>query len=152
MLDPENEVDVKNGSTILGSFSNLPGPSYFNIHAGGADAITKFVLSDAPLEDCCFEADNCSAIPINTVRYEGSGGTDRAVPMARCVPLRLNPKKGRAGKFPGGITGLVLSFSFCRAPHIDFKRPLAERCRIKPEVNAAPEAYPAHDAEPRWRL
>jgi hypothetical protein len=67
MLDPENEVDVKNGSTILGSFSNLPGPSYFNIHAGGADAITKFVLSDAPLEDCCFEADNCSAIPINTV-------------------------------------------------------------------------------------
>src|SRR5215475_11807439 len=47
--DPENEVDVYNGSTLLGSFSGLAtGPSYFDIHAGPAEAITKLVLSDGP--------------------------------------------------------------------------------------------------------
>jgi hypothetical protein len=56
----------KNGSTLLGSFSNLPGPSYFDMAVGGAHAITKLVLSDGPLGDCCFETDNCSAIRINT--------------------------------------------------------------------------------------
>src|SRR5262245_19286549 len=66
--DPENEVDVYNGSTLLGSFfgsgagPGLPG-NYFNIHAGSGEAITKLVLSDGPrLDLCCFETDNYSAI------------------------------------------------------------------------------------------
>ena len=61
--DPENEVDVYNGSTLLGSFSGLSGPSYFDIHAGTGEAITKLVLSDGPPNLCCFETDNYSAIP-----------------------------------------------------------------------------------------
>jgi len=70
--DPENEVDVYNGSTFLGSFfgnqNNLGSPTgYFDIHAGAAEAITKLVLSDGPHGDCCFETDNYSAIPASAV-------------------------------------------------------------------------------------
>jgi hypothetical protein len=64
--DPENEVDVYNGSTLLGSFAgNLPltpTTGYFNLFAGSGEAITKLVLSDGP-SLCCFETDNYSAIP-----------------------------------------------------------------------------------------
>jgi hypothetical protein len=63
--DRNNEVDVYNGSTLLGSFfgeQNGPGLwGYFDIHAGSGEAITKLVLSDRG--DCCFETDNYSAIP-----------------------------------------------------------------------------------------
>ena len=66
--DPENEVDVYNGSTLLGSFSGnmsfFSFVSYFDIHAGPGEAITKLVLSDGPHGDCCFETDNYSAIPV----------------------------------------------------------------------------------------
>jgi hypothetical protein len=64
--DPDNEVDVYDGSTLLGSFFgtfNLGQPNqptyYFDIHAGPSEAITKLVLSG----NCCFETDNYSAIP-----------------------------------------------------------------------------------------
>ena len=59
--DPGNEVDVYNGSTLLGSFLGTTnvGPYYFNIFAGPGQAITKVVLSSG----CCFETDNFSAIP-----------------------------------------------------------------------------------------
>jgi hypothetical protein len=61
--DSANEVDVYNNSTLLGSFSgfSVGGWSYFDIHAGSGEAITKLVLSDRG--DCCFETDNYSAIP-----------------------------------------------------------------------------------------
>jgi len=64
--DDPNEVDVYNGSTLLGSFignMNVGQPDqptyYFDIHAGPGEAITKLVLSS----NCCFETDNYSAIP-----------------------------------------------------------------------------------------
>jgi hypothetical protein len=64
--DTSNEVDVYDGSTLLGSFfgvMNLNQPDqptyYFDIHAGSGEAITKLVLSS----NCCFETDNYSAIP-----------------------------------------------------------------------------------------
>jgi len=66
--DPENEVDVYNGSTLLGSFFGLTtGPSYFDIHAGSGEPITKLVLSDGLPNLCCFETDNYSAIPVSSV-------------------------------------------------------------------------------------
>ena len=66
--DLNNEVDVYNGSTLLGSFlgeQNGPGlAAYFDIHAGSGEAITKLVLSDLNnCCGCCFETDNYSAIP-----------------------------------------------------------------------------------------
>jgi hypothetical protein len=65
--DSSNEVDVYDGSTLLGSFfgdvslrSNFsPFTTYSNIHADSGEAITKLVLSS----NCCFETDNYSAIP-----------------------------------------------------------------------------------------
>jgi len=64
--DPNNEVDVYDGSTLLGSFFgtfNLGQPDqptyYFDIHAAPEETITKLVLSSG----CCFETDNYSAIP-----------------------------------------------------------------------------------------
>src|SRR5262245_1200859 len=66
--DPENKVDVYNGSTLLGSFSGFGlGPSYFDIHAGSGETITKLVLSDGLPNLCCFETDNYSAIPASAV-------------------------------------------------------------------------------------
>ena len=63
-----DEVDVYNGSTLLGSFfgvMNVGQPDqptwYFDIHAGSGEAITKLVLSG----NCCFETDNYSAISAN---------------------------------------------------------------------------------------
>jgi len=64
--DNSNEVDVYDGSTLLGSFfgdvslrSNFyPFTTYFNIHADSGEAITSLVLSS----NCCFETDNYSAI------------------------------------------------------------------------------------------
>jgi hypothetical protein len=60
-----NQVDVYDGSTLLGSFfgvMNAGQPDqptwYFDIHAGSGEAITKLVLSG----NCCFESDNYSAI------------------------------------------------------------------------------------------
>jgi len=68
--DSFNELDVYDGSILLGSFASPdtgPGPvSYFNIQAGPGEAITKLVLSstlDADPAGCCFETDNYSAIP-----------------------------------------------------------------------------------------
>jgi len=66
--DFNNEVDVYNGSTLLGSFfgeQNGPGlAAYFDIRAGSGEAITKLVLSDLNnCCGCCFETDNYSAIP-----------------------------------------------------------------------------------------
>src|SRR5262249_28965238 len=62
--DPANEVDVYNGSTLLGSFFGNQsfnfGTIYFDIHADSREAITKLVLS---FNLCCFETDNYSAIP-----------------------------------------------------------------------------------------
>jgi len=74
--DRNNEVDVYNGSTLLGSFfgeQNGPGQgSYFGIHAGSGEAITKLVLSDRG--DCCFETDNYSATPSSVpVPIAGAG-------------------------------------------------------------------------------
>src|SRR5262249_33178695 len=67
--DRANTVDVYNGATLLGSFSgNLPltpTTGYFNLFAGSGQAITRLVLSDP--SDCCFEADNYSAIPVSSV-------------------------------------------------------------------------------------
>ena len=68
--DLNNEVDVYNGSTLLGSFfgeQNGPGlAAYFDIRAGSGEAITKLVLSDLNnCCGCCFETDNYSAIPIS---------------------------------------------------------------------------------------
>src|SRR5262249_38212492 len=46
--DPEDEVDVYNGTTLLGSFfadtSLFPNTYYFNISAGPEEAITSLVL------------------------------------------------------------------------------------------------------------
>jgi len=69
--DNSNEVDVYDGSTLLGSFfgdvslrSNFyPFTTYFDIHAGPGEAITQLVLSS----NCCFETDNYSAIPTSSV-------------------------------------------------------------------------------------
>src|SRR5262245_26890128 len=69
--DDFNEVDVYDGSTLLGSFfgalslrSNFyPFTTYFNIHADSGEAITSLVLSS----NCCFETDNYSAIPVSAV-------------------------------------------------------------------------------------
>jgi hypothetical protein len=69
--DDVNEVDVYNGSTLLGSFSGhfATGASaftyYFDINAGPGEAITKLVLSS----NCCFETDNYSysMTPISSV-------------------------------------------------------------------------------------
>jgi hypothetical protein len=64
--DDSNEVDVYDGSTLLGSFFgtfNIGQPNqptyYFDIHAGPGEVITQLVLSS----NCCFETDNYSAIP-----------------------------------------------------------------------------------------
>jgi hypothetical protein len=69
--DPFNELDVYDGSILLGSFFGAgpdtgPGPvSYFNIQAGTGESITQLVLSSTVdgLGGCCFETDNYSAIP-----------------------------------------------------------------------------------------
>jgi hypothetical protein len=69
--DRDNEVDVYDGSTLLGSVfgSDVVGGGilsiYTNIHANSGQAITKIVLSDLnePGLGCCFESDNYSAIP-----------------------------------------------------------------------------------------
>ena len=62
-----NELDVYDGSTLLGSFSGLGlgNPNYFDIHADTGEAITKLVLSSTFVGDagCCFETDNYSALP-----------------------------------------------------------------------------------------
>jgi LPXTG-motif cell wall-anchored protein len=71
MPDPMNEVDVYNGSTLLGSFFGdfAIGASaftyYFDIHADAGEAITQLVLSSTVVgpSGCCFETDNYSAIP-----------------------------------------------------------------------------------------
>jgi hypothetical protein len=74
--DPDNEVDVYDGSTLLGSFFgtfNLGQPNqptyYFDIRAGSGEAITKLVLSS----NCCFETDNYSAIPSVPAPIVGAG-------------------------------------------------------------------------------
>ena len=65
--DTSNEVDVYDGSTLLGSFfGNISFNRftiYFDIHAGSGEAITKLVLSS----NCCFDTDNYSAIPASAV-------------------------------------------------------------------------------------
>jgi hypothetical protein len=55
-----NELDVYNGSTLLGSFIGKTdvGPYYFDIHAGPGEVITQLVLSS----NSSFETDNYSAI------------------------------------------------------------------------------------------
>ena len=77
--DLNNEVDVYNGSTLLGSFfgeQNGPGlAAYFDIRAGSGEAITKLVLSDLNnCCGCCFETDNYSAIPISVPGPIAGGG------------------------------------------------------------------------------
>src|SRR5215467_4288157 len=70
--DSSNQVDVYDGSTLLGSFfgnflssNNNQFTVYFDIQAGTGEAITKLVLSDG--DTCCFETDNYSAIPASAV-------------------------------------------------------------------------------------
>jgi hypothetical protein len=68
-----NELDVYDGSTLLGSFSGSfaaasvanPFTWYFDIHADPGEAITQLVMSStfAGPSGCCFETDNYSAIP-----------------------------------------------------------------------------------------
>jgi hypothetical protein len=66
-----NELDVYDGSTLLGSFSGSFSPTsqtptyYVDIHAGAGEVITQLVLSS--VGDCCFETDNYSAIPASAV-------------------------------------------------------------------------------------
>jgi hypothetical protein len=68
--DSFNEVDVYDGSTLLGSFfgnivnGNNQFTEYFDIHADSGEAITKLVESSS---SCCFETDNYSAIPASAV-------------------------------------------------------------------------------------
>src|SRR5262245_53521103 len=76
--DTINELDVYDGSTLLGTFfgNNFPSTPqetvYFNILAGPGEAITGLVLSSTN-DLCCFETDNYSAsinpvsIPVRTV-------------------------------------------------------------------------------------
>ncbi len=56
-----NELDIYDGSTLLGSFIGKTdvGPYYFDIHAGPGEAITQLVLSS----NSSVETDNYSAIP-----------------------------------------------------------------------------------------
>src|SRR5262249_30675522 len=56
-----NELDIYDGSTLLGSFigPNPSFPFYFDIHADPGEAITKLVESS----NAFFETDNYSAIP-----------------------------------------------------------------------------------------
>jgi hypothetical protein len=65
--DFSNEVDVYDGSILLGSFFGNESFNmftiYFNIFADPGEAITKLVLSS----NWCFETDNYSAIPISSV-------------------------------------------------------------------------------------
>jgi hypothetical protein len=72
-----NELDVYDGSTLLGSFignTSLSPPGsqipvyYFNIFAGSGEVITQLVLSSNSL-GCCFETDNYSAAinPVSAV-------------------------------------------------------------------------------------
>ena len=60
-----NQLDVYDGSTLLGSFSGLGlgNPNYFNIFAGPGETITQLVMSStfAGEAGCCFETDNYSA-------------------------------------------------------------------------------------------
>jgi hypothetical protein len=60
-----NELDVYNGSTLLGSFIGKTdvGPYYFDIHAGPGEAITQLVENS----NSSFETDNYSAIPASAV-------------------------------------------------------------------------------------
>jgi len=62
-----NELDVYDGSTLLGSFTGLDAlgnPDYFDIHAGPGEAITQLVMSStfAGPSGCCFETDNYSVV------------------------------------------------------------------------------------------
>jgi hypothetical protein len=64
-----NELDVYDGFTLLSSFfGDFSGSttSYFDIHAGTGEVITKLVLSSVDA-GCCFETDNYSAIPASAV-------------------------------------------------------------------------------------
>jgi hypothetical protein len=67
--DPENEVDVYNGTALLGSFfadtSLFPNTYYFNISAGPGEAITSLILKFNALPNDrigSFETDNYAAI------------------------------------------------------------------------------------------
>jgi hypothetical protein len=70
-----HELDVYDGSTLLGSFFGVNQPNqptyYFDIHASSGEVITQLVLSstiDNP-SGCCFETDNYSAAinPVSAV-------------------------------------------------------------------------------------
>ena len=65
--DPFNELDVYDGSTLLGTFfgsASTPQVTvYTNIQAGVGEVITQLVLSSTSGDLCCFETDNYSAIP-----------------------------------------------------------------------------------------
>jgi hypothetical protein len=65
--DPFNELDVYDGSTLLGTFfgsASTPQVTvYTNIRAGVGEVITQLVLSSTSGDLCCFETDNYSAIP-----------------------------------------------------------------------------------------
>jgi hypothetical protein len=68
--DVFNELDVYDGSILLGSFTGLDtlgNPDYFDIHAGPGEAITQLVMSSTVDGLCCFETDNYSAIPASAV-------------------------------------------------------------------------------------
>jgi hypothetical protein len=73
--DPFDELDVYNGSTLLGSFFGIFSQNqptyYFNLFAGSGEAITTLVMSStfAGPSGCCFETDNYSysATPISSV-------------------------------------------------------------------------------------
>ena len=74
--DSPNQVDVYDGSTLLGSFFGNaifnPTTYYFDIHAGPGEQITRLVLSDPGT--CCFETDNYTAIVATPIPAVGLPG------------------------------------------------------------------------------
>ena len=74
-----NEVIVKNGATVLGTFdaTDVVGGPFVNFIAEGSEVITSLVLIDA---GCCFETDNYAYAYTLTL-------DPNAVPIGPALPL-----------------------------------------------------------------